>query len=109
MDAEELRIKLERDILAIIEEKLKNGQMDAQRAKDIARMVLDKLHPPLSLEVIHKIIPTLDDHFTELTTALLPFMQGQEEKIRNIVTDHAHGLIKLGKVEEATTAIKAAL
>lgn len=109
MDAEELRKKLERDILVIIEEKLKNGQMDAERAKSIARMVLDKLHPPLSLEVIHKIIPTLDDHFSELTAAILPYMQGQEEKIRNIVTEHAHGLIKLGKVEEATAAIKSAL
>lgn len=46
MDPEAYRKKLELDILKIIEEKLRNGQMDAERAKSIARMVLDKLHPP---------------------------------------------------------------
>ena len=55
MDPEEYRKKLEREILEVIEEKLKNGQMDAERAKAIAQMVLSKLHPPLTLEKIRQI------------------------------------------------------
>ncbi len=59
MDPEEYRKNLERNILAIIEQKLKNGQMDPERAASIARMVLDRLHPPLTLEQIYEIAPSL--------------------------------------------------
>ena len=60
MDAEEYRKKLEIDILKIMEEKLQKGEMTAERARAIARMVLDALHPPLTIEQIYKIAPTLD-------------------------------------------------
>jgi len=101
MDPEKYRKKIERDILIIMEEKLKNGSMDAERARDIARMVLDKLHPPLSLEDIYRIAPTLDDQFTELAAAVLPVMKEHDEKIRTIVTAHAGELARSGKIEEA--------
>lgn len=109
MDPEEKRKKLEWDILAIIEEKLKNGEMDAARAKDIARMVLDKLHPPLTLEQIYEIAPTLDDHFKELAKAVLPIMREHEDKVREVVSAHAEKLIKEGKLAEATKIIKDAI
>lgn len=109
MDPEEYRKKLELDILKIVEEKLKNGQMDAERAKGIARMVLDKLHPPLTLEQIYEIAPTLDDHFAELAAAVLPVMQEHDEKIRTLVAAHAQKLIKLGKIDEANAVLKQAL
>ena len=108
MDPEDYRKKLELDILAIIEEKLRDGQMDMLRAKAIARMVLDKLHPPLTLEQIHQIAPTLDDHFAELTKAILPIIQDHEEEIKRIVSEHAEKLIKSGKIDEATTVLKQA-
>lgn len=108
MDADEYRKKLELDILKIIEEKLQKGQMDAERAKAIARMVLDYLHPPLTLEQIYQIAPTLDDHFKELTVAVLPVIQEHEEKIRTIVAEHAQKLIKEGKIDEATKILKQA-
>lgn len=108
MDPEALRKKIELDILKIIEEKLKNGQMDAQKARTIARMVLDKLHPPLTLEEIYQIIPTLDDHFTELAAAVLPVMQEHDTKLSEIVAQHAEKLIKLGKITEATSILNQA-
>ncbi len=108
MDPEAYRIKLEQDILDVIIEKLKNGQMDAKRAKDIARMILDKLHPPLSLEQIYEIAPTLDDHFTELTKAVLPVLKEHDEKVSKLVSEHAHKLINSGKLKEAFEAVKKA-
>ncbi len=108
MDPEEYRKKIERDILDIIEEKLKNGQMDAQRAKEIARMVLDKLHPPLSLEQIYAVAPSLDDNFAELTKAVLPIMQEHQDKIKELVSKHAEELIKSGKFDEAHAILKQA-
>lgn len=108
MNAEEYRKKIELDILKIIEEKLTNGQMDIDRAKAIARMVLDKLHPPLTLEQIYKIAPTLDDEFQELTAAIAPVLKDHEEEITKIVTEHAQMLIKSGKINEATKILKEA-
>lgn len=108
MDPEEYRKKLELDILVIMEEKLRNGQMDAKRAKAIARMVLDKLHPPLTLEQIFQIVPTLDDHFTELAAVVLPVMQEHDARVSKIISEHAEKLIKMGKIDEAAIVLKQA-
>jgi thioredoxin-like negative regulator of GroEL len=109
MDAEEYRKKLELDILKIIEEKLQKGQMDLTRAQLIARMLLDKLHPPLTLEQIYKIAPTLDDHFTELSTAVLSLTEEHDEKIKNVVIEHAEKMIRSGRFDEAESLLKQAL
>lgn len=101
MNPEEYRKKIELDILTIIEEKLMNGQMNIQRAKAIARMVLDKLHPSLTLEQIFQIVPTLDDHFAELTKAVLPVIKERDEVIQKIVAEHAEKLIKSGNPADA--------
>lgn len=101
MDPEEYRKDLERKILAIIIEKLQNGQMDAERAKAIAKLVLDKLHPPLTLEQIYEIAPTLDDKFTELARAVAPIIREHDEKMSKIITEHTQNLLNQGKVDEA--------
>jgi hypothetical protein len=106
MDDETYRKKIELDILTIIEEKLRNGQMDAGRAKAIARMVLDKLHPPLTLEQIYKIVPTLDDHFAELAKVVLTVAKERDDQLRKVVSAHAEKLIALGKVDEALVLLK---
>lgn len=106
MDPEEVRKKLELDILAIIEQKLTNGQMDVERAQDIARMVLDRLHPPLTLEQIFTVAPVLDDEFSELATAVLPVIEMHEEEIKRVVSEHAQNLIKSGKFDEAEELLK---
>lgn len=106
MDSEEYRKKIEIDILKVIEEKLSNGQMDVARAQAIAKMVLEKLHPPLTLEQIYQIAPTLDDEFRELSTAILPVIAQHDDVTRKIVSEHAEKLILSGKFEEAVAAIK---
>lgn len=109
MDADEQREQIERKILQIIEEKLSNGQMDAERAKAIARFVLEKLHPPLTLEQIYAIAPTLDDEFTELAEAVQPVIHEHDDKVRAVVANHAENLIKSGKFAEAEKLLKDAL
>lgn len=106
MDPEEYRKKIEQDILDIIEQKLKSGDMSVERAREIARFVLDKLHPPLTLEQIYQIAPSLDDHFTELAKAILPVVQEHDDKVKAIVAEHAEKLIKSGKLEDALALLK---
>lgn len=106
MNEEAYRKKLEVDILAVMEEKLKNGQMDAERARLIARMVLDNLCPPLTLEQIYKASLKLNSEFSELAKAVLPVLEEHDERIRTIVSSHAQNLIKEGKLEEAYSVLK---
>lgn len=106
MDPEEYRKKLELDIIKIIQEKLQNGEMQPERAQAIARMVLEKLHPPLTLEQIHQIAPALDDEFTELARAITPVIHDHQQETEKIVLDHARKLIQSGKFGEATAVIK---
>ncbi len=104
-DAEEYRKKLELDILGIIEEKLTKGEMNPERANAIAKMVLAKLHPPLTLEQIHKIAPTLDDEFKELSKATAPVIRDHQQEVEKIVTAHALKLINSGKFNQASSII----
>lgn len=106
MDPEEIRKKLELDILQVIEQKLTSGEMNVERAQAIARMVLDRLHPPLSLEQIYTVAPTLDDEFAELATAVLPVLEMHEDEVKRVVSEHAQNLIKSGKFEEARELLK---
>ncbi|MBI2049623.1 hypothetical protein HYT32_01835 [Candidatus Roizmanbacteria bacterium] len=108
MDPEEYRKKIERDILSIIEEKLRNGQMDATRAKVIARAVLDKLHPPLTLDQIYKTVSILDNNFKELASALLPVIKEHDDQVKNIIALHAEKLIREGNFNEAEKVLKKA-
>lgn len=101
MDPEEYRKKIEADILNIIQQKLQNGSMTPERAKQIAKFVLDKLHPPLTLEQIYQIAPTLDDQFTELTQAILPIIHEHDDQVKAKVAEHAKKLIKSGQIQDA--------
>ncbi len=109
MDAEEKRKQLEKDILEIIAQKLQNGQMDLDRAQQIAKLLLEKLHPPLTLEQIYEIAPTLDDHFTELSQAILPLLSEHESEVDKLVAKHAEMMIKSGKFDEAEKLLKQSL
>lgn len=108
MDSEEKRKQLEQDILDIMEKKLSSGEMDAARARAIAQMLLEKLHPPLSLEQLYEIAPTLDDHFTELSQAVLPLIGEHDNKIREIVSKQAEKLIQQEKLDESYAILKQA-
>jgi hypothetical protein len=106
MDPDSYRKKLESDILLIIESKLSSGEMSVERAQAIAKMVLEKLHPPLTLEQIHQIAPTLDDEFTELSQAVLPIINDHHEEVKKVVTGHALKLIQSGKFGDAQTLMQ---
>ncbi len=106
MDAEQKRKQLEQDILDILEEKLHKGEMDSVRARAIAQMVLESLRPPLTIEQFYDIVPTLDDHFVELSQAVLPIIQEHDDKIRKVVLGHAEKLIKEGKIGESLAILK---
>ncbi len=109
MTAEEYRIKIENQILEIITTKLKDGSLDSNRAKAIAKMVLEKLKPPLTLEQINEIVPSFDDDFPELSPIVVPIIKAQDEKISNLITGQIHTLLTENKITEANNLLDQAL
>ena len=109
MNTEEYRKKIEEDILKIIEEKLKAGQMNAERAREIARYILNTLHPNMSLDQIYIVVKNFDDHFPELIPAVTPVVNHYEDTVKKIVGEHAGKLIQQGKVAEATDLMQKAI
>src|SRR3989344_6893502 len=109
MDTEEYRKKIEKEVLEILEQRLIAGKMDAQRARDIAKFILESLHPHMTIDEIYKAVQTFDDHFQELIAVVLPVANEHEDKIRQIVTSHVNKLIKDKKVNEANVLLKKAI
>lgn len=109
MDTEEYRKKIEKEVLKIIEGKLKSRQMDAERAREIARYVLQTLHPHMDINQIHNVAQSFDDNFPELIPIVLQVSQDYEDKVKKIVTEHVGNLLKQNKVEEANTLLKQAI
>src|SRR3990172_10659511 len=102
MTAEDYRKKIEDQILALITEKLKAGQMDAQRAKEISAFVLRALQPHMTIEEIHQVVLKFDDHFPELLPILIPIIGQYDEKIKKTVLAHVEALIRQKNYNKAT-------
>ncbi|MDO8658953.1 MAG: hypothetical protein Q7K55_09515 [Candidatus Levybacteria bacterium] len=109
MDAEEYKKKIEKDVLEIIEKKLKEGEIKAERAKEIAGYVYDALHPRLSIDQIYKIAQNFDDHFPELKKVVVDASYDYEDRLREVVTKQVDKLISQNKIEEADTLLEKAL
>jgi hypothetical protein len=80
--------------------------MNAERASNIAKLVLKTLHPGISLEDIYKVIPTLDDQFNELTVAVIPVLKEYEDKVEALVKTKVSEAIKNGNFSQASDLAK---
>lgn len=109
MNSEDYRKKIEEDILRTIEERLVSQQMDAERAKQIARLILDSLHPQMTFNQIHEVVQKFDDYFPELATVVAGVNHDYDDQVRQVVSDYAGKLIAQGKTNEAITTIHQAL
>lgn len=107
--AKELRERVQKTIVDIISTKLQGGEMTEERAKQIASMVLEKLPEDASYNELMKIIPKLDDHFHELTQAVMPIMVEYERKMKEIVDKKISDLISKGQFDKALDVAKKAI
>lgn len=106
---EEYRQKIEEEILDIIEQRLIKREMNASRAKAIARLVLDNLHPHMTVEEIYQHVKIFDEHFSELARVVIEVENDHQEEMKNTVADRVRELIKNKKIEEASFLLKQTL
>lgn len=108
-NAAELRELLQQDIVAVITKKLEAGAMTEERAKAIAKMTLEKLPESISYEELMKIVPTLDDEFEELRSAIFPIVSDYQKKVAAKVQAQVTSLLKEKKYMEVLELTKKAL
>src|SRR3989344_2166162 len=107
--AQALRERVQSAIVKVITDQLEKGEMTDERAKQIAKIVLEQLPENISYQKLIEIIPKLDDHFSELTVAIVPIMVEYEEKMKQVVNKKISELMQAHKLEEALEVTKKAI
>ncbi|HLD03176.1 MAG TPA: hypothetical protein VJC17_00205 [Candidatus Dojkabacteria bacterium] len=107
--AQALRERVQSAIVKVITDQLEKGEMTEERAKQIAQIVLEQLPENISYQKLIEIIPKLDDHFSELTVAIVPIMVEYEEKMKQVVNKKISELMQAHKLEEALEVTKKAI
>lgn len=109
MDTEEYRKQIEKEILDIIEDRLKTREMDAIRAREIAKYILNSLRPHITLEQTRTVAQNFDDHFPELIPVVLKITNDYDNLVQKAVTEHVGKLIKQNKIDDANALLKKAI
>lgn len=76
------REQLEAMIVTTITNKLEQKEMSGDRAKEIAKIILDMIPESMTPEQIMAIIPQLDDQISELTDVVFTILHEHDEKYR---------------------------
>ncbi|KXK26816.1 MAG: hypothetical protein TR69_WS6001000837 [candidate division WS6 bacterium OLB20] len=97
--AEELRSRVQQSIVSIITARVKDGSMSEARARQIAELVLEKLPEGINYQQLIEVLPTLDDHFEELSTAVMPIMIEYERKLQAAVDKKIGELLSQGNLD----------
>lgn len=106
---EDVKERLQAQIVEIITSKLESGEMTEDRAKQIAKHVLDALPEGINYQQLMEIVPKLDDHFQEIGAAVIPIMMEYEQKMKTIIGERITALLKSNKLDEALDLTKKAI
>jgi hypothetical protein len=101
MTADEIREQIEADVVALIKTKVENEEMTEERAQQIAQRILDMLKPGMTLEELFKVLPQLDDNFSEIGHIIVPYLKDYEEGVTKRAAKTVHDLIMQGQYKEA--------
>ncbi len=101
MSPDDLREQIEADVVDFIKTKVEAEEMTEERAQQLAQTILDKLKPGMSLEALYKILPRLDDNFSEISYIIAPYLRDYEEGVTKPAVAQVSQLIKDGKYKEA--------
>jgi hypothetical protein len=107
--AEETKELVQQKIVDLITEKLENGEMSAERAKQIAKHVLEQLPDNVSYQKLMEIVPKLDDHFQELSVAIVPIMIEYERQMKVVIDQKIKQLLEANKLDAALDITKKAI
>jgi len=74
-----LKNQLENDLALLLLEKLYEEELSFEKAQEIAKFILKAIPENVSERELEKILPTLDDKFSELCPVVLKYLRKKEE------------------------------
>ncbi len=99
-----LRERVQKQVVELITSGLEAGTLSEDRARGIAKMILETLPENLNDQDLMFLIPKLDDEFRELSDVVLPIILEYELKLRQAVEQKVLELLRARKFKEATEA-----
>lgn len=100
---ENLRQKIEWQVLAVIENLSDIGKMTKEQAKMTARHVLKCIKPNMTPQEFFRGVFQLDDGFPELSFIVVPIAQMYKEKVEDVATTYIRDLIHTQKYDTAVS------
>jgi len=101
MNPEDLRQSVELRAVELIKGGLESGTISEPRAQELSQIVLDTIHPGMSLEELYRAIPKLDDTAPELSPVVLPVVRQYEETYGIKAVEDVRALIRTGQYDAA--------
>jgi hypothetical protein len=96
-----LRDKVQKQVVEIITTGLEEGEISEDRAREIAKLIIEEIPEDISDRDLIHTLPKLDDEYSELKDVVLPIMLDYEKRIRLAVEEKVHKLVMQRKFEEA--------
>jgi hypothetical protein len=100
-EAGSLRERVQKEVVKVITKGLESGSISEDRARGIAKMILEKVPDGISDKELIEVVPTLDDEFAELGEVVIPIVVEYEEKVRKIIEGKVLNLVRARKFEDA--------
>jgi hypothetical protein len=100
-DVASMREQVQKSVVEVITIGLQDGSITEERAKNIAKMILEKLPEGISFDEFITILPKLDDGYEEIAGVIVPMMNQYEKKTKENNDIKITELIKHGKIDEA--------
>lgn len=100
-DVTSMRELVQKAVVEVITKGLQDGTVTEERAKNIAKMILEKLPEGITYEAFITVLPKLDDDYQEISGVIVPIMEQYETKMRKTNDGKITELIKDGKIDEA--------
>ena len=100
-DVTSMREQVQKAVVEVITKGLQDGTVTEERAKNIAKMILEKLPEGIIYQEFITILPKLDDDYQEVSPVIIPIMEQYEAKMRETNDIKITELIKDGKIDEA--------
>lgn len=101
MSPDDIRETIEAQIVDLIREKVEAEEMSEERARQLAQAVLEGLKPGMSLEELYKALPHLDDHFSEISHVIVPYLRDYEQGVTQKAAARVQSLIREKRYKEA--------
>lgn len=101
MSPDDIREHIEAQVVDVIKQKVENEEMTEERAQQLAQRVLELLKPGMSLEELYKVLPKLDDNFSEVSHVIVPYLRDYENGVTKKAASQVRDLIVSGHYKEA--------